>query len=257
VTQTVDGGTGYDLLSVNYSNSSVGITSTFNATNQQGSIKAGKNQVSYKNIEQLNITGTAYDDYIVGSNGNDYLSGGSGGNDTILGGAGNDNLTIEDSTGDNLLDGGNGKDYLYASGASGDNTLKGGAGDDSLYGGVASDILIGGSGNDVIYGNGGNDIFVFNSFTDGVDSLYDFDVTHELIEISAAGFGGGLLAGSLSASQFTLGASATTSNQRFIYDLSTGALYFDQDGSAGGFSQVQFAQLHNGVSLTENNFEVV
>ncbi|MGH1396920.1 MAG: calcium-binding protein, partial [Trichormus sp.] len=161
------------------------------------------------------------------------------------------------STGNNLLDGGDDNDYLSAIGALGDNTLYGGAGDDTLYGGLSRDILIGGSGNDVIYGYGGDDIFVFNSFTEGVDSLNDFDATNELIQVSADGFGGGLLAGSLLASQFTLGASATTSDQRFIYDLSTGALYFDQDGSAGGFSQVKFAQINSGSSLSENNFVVV
>ncbi|MEH2179022.1 hypothetical protein, partial [Nostoc sp.] len=47
------------------------------------------------------------------------------------------------------------------------------------------------------------------------------------------------------------------SNQRFIYDNITGGLYFDQDGSAGAFTQVKFAQLSAGLSLTKNNFVVV
>ncbi|MEH2381443.1 MAG: hypothetical protein V7K27_21560 [Nostoc sp.] len=38
--------------------------------------------------------------------------------------------------------------------------------------------------------------------------------------------------------------------------FATGALYFDKDGSATGFSQVQFAQLSTGLSLTNNNFVV-
>ncbi|MEH1831743.1 MAG: calcium-binding protein, partial [Nostoc sp.] len=63
--------------------------------------------------------------------------------------------------------------------------------------------------------------------------------------------------GSLQTSQFTIGTSATTSNQRFIYNNITGGLYFDLDGSAGGFTQVKFAQLLSGVSLTKNNFVVV
>ncbi|PHM08199.1 hemolysin [Nostoc sp. 'Peltigera malacea cyanobiont' DB3992] len=304
---------------------------------------AGPNQVSYKNIEQLNISGTEYDDLIVGSNGNDTLAGGRG-NNTILGGAGKDYLSADYSNGNNLLSGGDDNDSLDVSGSyddyrgnfsldaiSGKNTLNGGAGDDnlvtnyssgnnllnggdgndtltaagsaslySLYGaytvsgnnmlngGANDDRLIvdyssgnnlldggdgndtltasgasgkntfkGGKGNDNLYGGAGTDTFVFNSFSEGVDSIYNFNVTNELIQVSAAGFGGALSSGLLSASSFTLGASATTSNQRFIYNNTTGALYFDQDGSAGGFAQVQFAQLSGGVSLSQNNLLVV
>ncbi|MEH2070383.1 MAG: calcium-binding protein [Nostoc sp.] len=93
---TVDGGQGNDLLYV-YGDPFQGITSTFNATTNTGEITAGTYGVSYKNIEQLNITGTDYDDYIVGSNGNDTLSGGyiGGGNDTLIGGAGNDTFILD------------------------------------------------------------------------------------------------------------------------------------------------------------------
>ena len=203
----LDGGTGNDLLDYRGDSATEGITSTFNATTNIGSITAGTNRVSYKNIERLNISGTIYDDNIVGSKGNDTLNGGNAGNDTILGGAGND-------------------------------------------------ILTGGNGNDILYGNGGTDTFAFNNYNEGVDIIYDFNATNELIQVSANDFGGGLSPGSLSANQFTIGASATTSNQRFIYDSTTGALFFDQDGSASGFTQVKFAQLLSGLSLTKNNFVV-
>jgi Ca2+-binding RTX toxin-like protein len=195
VTQTVDGGTGDDLLSC-YAGSYYrydpieGITSTFNATTNIGSITVGTNRVSYKFIERLDILGTQFDDLIVGSNGNDTLSGGYGGNDSLIGGA-------------------------------------------------------------------GTDTFAFNSFNEGIDRLYDFNATNELIQISAAGFGGGLSSGSLKANQFTLGTSATTNTQRFIYNSATGGLFFDLDGSASGFTQVQFAELSGGVALTKNNFVVV
>jgi Ca2+-binding RTX toxin-like protein len=189
VNQTVDGGTGDDFLSIDYRNATEGITSTFDATTNTGSITAGTSSVSYKNIERFNILGTAYDDNIVGSNGNDRLSG----------------------------------NY----------------------------------GNDTLYGGDGTDTFAFNSFNEGIDTISDFNATNELIQVSAAGFGGGLSSGSLSASQFTLGTSATTIAQRFIYDNSTGELYFDRDGSASGFTQVKFAQLLGGVTLTETNFVVV
>ncbi|MBC6435995.1 calcium-binding protein [Nostoc sp. HG1] len=95
VTQTVDGGIGDDLLSAYYIYDPKRITSTFNATTNSGSITADMYRVSYKNIERLNITGTQYNDLIVGSNGNDTLSGGFGGNDTIDGGKGDDLLSVD------------------------------------------------------------------------------------------------------------------------------------------------------------------
>ncbi|MCL6751470.1 calcium-binding protein, partial [Nostoc sp. CCCryo 231-06] len=207
VTQTVDGGKGDDLLSADYTYATGGITSTFNATTNIGSITTGNNRVSYKFIEGLNIIGTTYDDNIVGSNGNDTLSGGNGGNDTIIGGAGNDILT-----------GG----YL---------------GNNTLYGGDGDDILNSFSNND-LYGGSGADTFAFYSYNQGIGSIYDFNATNELIQIQGVTFGGGLLTPIVSASQFTLGTSATTIAQRFIYDNVTGGLFFDQDGSASGFSQV-------------------
>ncbi|PHM08474.1 hypothetical protein [Nostoc sp. 'Peltigera malacea cyanobiont' DB3992] len=177
---TIDGGAGDDLLIVHDSGGSEGITSTFNATTNTGSITAGANRVIYKNIERLDIIGTFYDDLIVGGNGDDTLNGG-----------------------------------------------------------------------------GGTDTFAFNSFDEGIDRIDDFNTTNELIRVSVAGFGGGLSPGLLSVNQFKIGASASTSTQRFIYNDVTGGLFFDQDGSAIAFTQVQFGQLSAGLSLTKNNFVVV
>ncbi|MEH1888891.1 MAG: calcium-binding protein [Nostoc sp.] len=231
----LDGGVGDDSLNVN--------NSTGNNTLNGGA-----------DNDTLNADDSRGNNLLVGGDGNDYLSAsglgnysGIGlGNNTLNGGTGNDFLDVGFSTGKNLVDGGNGNDYLVASYASGNNTL---------IGGVGNDTLAGGNGNDVLYGGTGTDTFVFLTYNQGVDSIYDFNASSELIWVSASGFGGGLLPIYLSASQFTLGTSATTSAQRFIYDDTTGALYFDQDGS-GGATQVKFAQLSAGVSLTNNNFYV-
>ncbi len=217
------------------------------------------------------------------------------GNNTLNGGAGDDTLRADFSQGNNSLSGGDGNDFLSTSGSfyqyyyptSGNNTLNGGAGNDTLNadfsevpnllsggagddylqtifslsdnllsGGDGNDILIGGSGNDILYGGDGNDTFVFNSYNEGLDTIYDLNAANELIQVSAAGFAGGLSTGSLQISQFIIGASATTSSQRFIYDSTIGGLFFDQDGSGSAFAQVQFAQLSTGLSLTNNNFVV-
>ncbi|WP_445638474.1 Calcium-binding protein [Nostoc sp. DSM 114161] len=189
VIQTVDGGNGNDSLFTIYNSTAGGITSTFNATTNTGSITVGMYRVNYNNLEQLNISGTGNNDSIVGSNGNDTLNGGNG-NDSLSGGA-------------------------------------------------------------------GTDTFGFYNYNGGIDTIYDFNATNELIQIYGYSFGGGLSIGSLQASQFTIGTSASTSEQRFIYNSTTGALFFDQDGSAAAFSKIQFAQLSAGLSLTNNNFVVV
>ncbi|MEH2053026.1 MAG: calcium-binding protein [Nostoc sp.] len=347
---TIDGGAGDDLLRVSNYYTTAGITSTFDPTTNTGLITAGTRLVSYKNIERLDITGTSYDDNIVGNNGNDTISASSGyrDNDTIDGGAGDDllsyssydaaiNSTFDPTTNtgfitadtssvsyknierlyiagslesDNIV-GSNGNDTIIGNSVyspvttapdssfiSGNDTIDGGAGDDLLIvndsdgsyaltmtfntttneGSITADtssvsyknieqlyitgtryddILTGSSGNDTLNGGGGTDTFAFSSFNEGIDRLDDFNTTNELIRVSIAGFAGGLSPGSLSANQFTIGASATTSTQRFIYNDVTGALFFDQDGSASSFTQIQFAQLSPGSSLTKNNFVVV
>lgn len=340
---TIDGGRGEDLLSFYNYHGNNGVTSTFDIANNQGTIKAGTYLANYKNIEKLDIRGTYYNDNIVGTNGNDTLSGGGNGNDklyglagddslvadysngnnlldggqgndslsasgdvfeyrgevyidyiagnnTLKGGDGNDQLIANYTSGDNLLEGGDGDDYLSVSGqdfytyygvysATGDNTLRGGASNDKLIvdyssgnnlleggdgedylsaaGAAGNNILNGGNGNDTLIGGKGNDTFVFDSYNQGIDEIKNFDTTSDRIQISLIDFGGGLAKGTILASQFISGSSATNSDQRFIYNLGTGALYFDQDGSENAFTQIQFAQLSPAVSLTNNNFVVV
>nr|WP_267921671.1 calcium-binding protein [Nostoc favosum] len=289
---TIDGGRGDDLLSYT-ANSSEGITSTFDVTTNTGLITAGRNRVSYKNIERLEIAGTESDDNIVGSNGNDRIIGNFTfyvgyreyssvevirGNDTIDGGKGDDLLIVNDSgdtegegitstfnaiTNEGAITAGTNQvsykniERLEITGTQYDDLILGSNGNDTLNGGSGNDTLIGGKGNDSLIGGSGTDTFAFNSFNEGIDGIYDFNATNELIRVSAAGFGGGLSPGSLKTNQFSIGASATTSTQRFIYNDVTGALFFDQDGSAIAFTQVQFGQLSSGLSLTKNNFVVV
>ncbi|MHC5746889.1 MAG: beta strand repeat-containing protein [Nostoc sp.] len=264
---TINGGIGDDLLTVRFGNPTRGITTTFNATTNIGSITAGTDRVSYKNIERLSISGTYLDDNIVGNDGNDTLSGGDSGNDTIDGGIGDDLLIVRfgDSGGGinstfnattnigSITAGTNRVSYKNIERLSISGTYL----DDNIVGSNGNDYLIGSNGNDSLIGGGGTDTFAFNSSNEGVDTIYDFNAANELIQVSAAGFGGSLSPGTLLANQFTIGTSATTSEQRFIYNSTTGGLFFDLDGSASGSTQVQFAQLSTGLSLTENNFVVV
>ncbi|MHC5831565.1 MAG: calcium-binding protein, partial [Nostoc sp.] len=104
-----------------------------------------------------------------------------------------------------------------------------------------------GAGNDSLYGGLGINTFAVNSYNEGSDTLYNFKPTKDRIQVSANGFGGGLSAPSLKEDQFAIGTSASTLLQRFIYNDITGALFFDQDGSAHGFTQIKFAQLSAGL----------
>jgi serralysin len=62
--------------------------------------------------------------------------------------------------------------------------------------------------------------------------------------------------GTLSDDFFHVGAGAADLNDFIIYDDTTGALYYDSNGSAAG-QQVQFAHLDPGLSLTHTDFFVV
>ncbi|MBL1209971.1 MAG: calcium-binding protein, partial [Geminocystis sp. GBBB08] len=134
--------------------------------------------------------------------------------------------------------------------------LSGGDGNDTLIGGDGNDTLIGGGGNDTLTGGTGLDSFRFNSASEGVDLITDFNVIDDTIRVLGSGFGGGLVTGTLSTNQFSVGSSATTSAQRFFYNSSNGGLFFDVDGS-GATAAVQFATLNTGLALTNADIVVI
>ena len=113
------------------------------------------------------------DDTLLGYDGNDTLEGGRG-DDVLLGGAGED--TLEGGRGRDILSGGEGDDWLQ--GGHNDDTLYGGDGNDTLEGGAGNDTLRGGVGEDVLVGGSGHDVFVFDADTafDGVDTISDFNI---------------------------------------------------------------------------------
>ena len=123
------------------------------------------------------VTGTDGHDNIQGGGGHDWISGGAG-RDTLSGGSGNDTLLGGDGD-DRLLDGGSGND-----------TLDGGLGNDILVGGADDDVLLGGMGNDTLTGGTGDDTFTWvkgdqgTTATPAVDHVTDFDVAHDVLDIS-------------------------------------------------------------------------
>ncbi|MDT4834977.1 hypothetical protein FQZ97_686310 [compost metagenome] len=136
------------------------------------------------------FTGSADDEVIQGTSGNDQFNG-MGGMDTVsyrhaasdvtvsletlaaqsTGGAGTDTL----SNVENLI--GSGQDDTLI-GNSGNNQLFGLAGDDVLLGGDGDDWLVGGLGADTMTGGSGKDTFVWQkeALGGGVDHITDFQV---------------------------------------------------------------------------------
>jgi len=236
------------------------------------------------------LIGLDGDDTLEGGAGDDTLEGGAGA-DTLAGGAGNDlysyvntddviiesdglaggidtvaslvSLTLGDSLEnliligfallDNPINGtGNELDNTIT-GNDSNNILSGKQGNDALLGGGGDDRIVGGIGDDIITGGDGADRFYRWRSDTGVDTITDFQVGEDLLYFSAKGFGGNLVKGGvLGEEQFTLGISATTESNRFIYDTDTGNLFFDIDGT-GDSQQVQIATLSSGLALSNTD----
>lgn len=178
------------------------------------------------------------DDNIVGREDASTISG-LAGNDNLLGRAAND-----------VLNGDDGKDTL--NGGLGNDGLGGGSGNDALIGNTGDDLLNGGTGKDTLTGATGKDAFKFWTSNEGLDTIKDFVVVDDVIHVDKQGFGGGLTNGALKARQFQIGSSAKDSSDRFIYNKSTGALYFNKDG-IGGTAQNQIAKLSANLAMTNND----
>ncbi|MHC5739704.1 calcium-binding protein, partial [Nostoc sp.] len=239
---TLNGGTGDDVM-----NGGLGIDtyfidsasdSIFEDTNAGiDSVNTSITWTLGNNLENLTLTGTGAIDGI-GNILNNTIAGNSGANN-LFGNEGNDSL----------------------SGNNGDDLLDGGTGDDTILGGSGNDVLIGNFGNDVLTGSTGTDIFLFNSPNQGVDRITDFSTVDDTLHVSAAGFGGGLTAGDfITTDQILIGSGAvatTSGSQRFIYNTSTGALFFDADGNQTGFGAVQIATLSNKPTIGSNDIFVI
>ena len=174
------------------------------------------------------------------------------GDATLIGNAGIDYFI--GSAGNDALSGGDANDMLF--GVGNDDVLNGGAGNDSLDGGAGIDKLNGGVGKDTLTGGAGNDTFVFDAAlnaTTNVDTITDFvSGTDKINLINGTGPFSAIATGSLTyavagATLDILGDSgantAATSATRIIYDPSSGALYYDADGTGTGAAAIQFATL--------------
>ena len=186
--------------------------------------------------------GTSRADTIKGSGiANGFV--GYGGNDTLDGGGGTD-----------IIDGGSGNDKIY--GGTGDDIIGGDSGNDWLSGGSGTDFIVGGSGLDTMSGGSGTDFFVFDArpSASSIDTVTDFSVKSDTIMLDNGIFKVAASSkGVMSSSAFRKGAMALDSSDRIIYDNSTGALYYDPDGT-GSKAAVQIANLSKSLAMTYKDF---
>lgn len=243
------------------------------------------------------LTGGDGNDKLVGKAGKDTLDGGIG-NDTLNGGLGNDTYIVDSTgdilkespdagvdtvqssvtrslggNQDNLIltgtsaingTGNNLGNLLTGNGAA--NTLTGNAGNDTLDGGADNDLLKGGLGNDTLIGGDGADFFIFNTNLDAVgniDVLIDFVSGTDKIRLDDDIFLAfdATVSGTLTTIQLYMATGATAAQDAFdriIYNTSTGALYYDEDG-LGGVSSIQFALLGTSAhpGLATDDFRVI
>lgn len=156
----------------------------------QGVTCAGEKATRVDTDGHGSITGTEFDDVIVGRGGPDVIRGrggddlicGLGGDDRLFGGPGNDSLlggtgddVLSGGTGDDTLQGGPGNDDLTGGpgadlldGGTGDDTLRGGLGNDRLRGGRDRDLLVASPGRDILDGGPGRDTAAFGAAASGI-----------------------------------------------------------------------------------------
>ncbi|QSJ15475.1 FG-GAP repeat protein [Nostoc sp. UHCC 0702] len=237
------------------------------------------------------LTGGAGNDILDGGAGSDRLLGGTG-NDTYIvdtirdvvvenADAGEDtvqsavNYTLTANVEYLILTGtanstGTGNDLNNTiTGNSGDNLLKGLGGNDTLLGNVGDDTLIGGAGNDILTGGSGSDRFLFGSgaaFTNssfGVDTLTDFVKGTDKIALSKTSFNA--LSSTLNAGEFSTinteivneAALAGASSGKIVYNLATGNLLYNPNGSTTGLDNGGlFATLTGIPNLDTNDFVI-
>ncbi|NES20941.1 MAG: calcium-binding protein [Symploca sp. SIO3E6] len=263
-----DGGAGIDIV---YFQENSAVTADLSQGSATYINDAGVEVVeTLINIESL--VGTAFNDTLIGDENNNWLRGdagidffdGGGGSDTadfinkefaITGDLNTETVTYTDANGNTIVE--TIRNIENLQGTRLDDLLRGNAQKNSLRGRDGNDTLFGGAGDDLLEGGIGADIFGFSSPNQGIDTITDFNSTQgDLIQISANDFGGGLTLGTLDIDQFTIGSAATQASDRFIYNDTTGALFFDPDGT-GTLAQVQLAQLSGGVALSNNDIFVV
>jgi Ca2+-binding RTX toxin-like protein len=232
-----------DLSSANFNASDIikggAGSDTIALTDQTGIVVTDAAFTNVTGIETLKIGGAADDAVTLGAKAS-----------ADVGGLGH-LFTLDDSAGLGGL-------TLDGSAMTADLKVLAGAGTDVLVGGAGNDSFFAGLGNDIFTGGGGNNVFGFNSLSIGSDRITDFNNTTraDQIQVSAAGFGGGLAVNQDVTSVFGSSANASfaSTSERFHFDTANQTLYYSANGSGG--TAIAIAQIEAGVTLHPHDIHV-
>lgn len=220
------------------------------------------------------LRGGTGDEIFDGDFDDDFINGG-GGADTMTGGLGDDVFVVDDE-GDVVIEvAGQGADevrssvsYTMTAGierlvltGSAAIDATGNASRGTIVGNRGDNVISGLGGIDMLIGGKGRDTFVFDSnlnAASNVDTITDFNLRDDLIELDTAIFGEIAGSGALTAGQFRANAAgaAGDADDRIIYETDTGRLFYDRDGN-GAAAAVQFALIENLKAITAADFVVV
>jgi len=287
----LDGGKGDDVLAGGFGNDTYIVDSAYDVAIENSN--AGNDLISSSiswtlgsNIENLMLIGDAAingkgngdDNIITGNSARNILDGGAG-NDLLVGGSGDDTYIV-DSAGDIIKEQLNqGSDSVessvdWALGANLENLYlmgtasingTGNSANNIIIGNMANNILDGKRGADTLAGMGGADIFYFSSKevigNTGATHIMDFNAAEgDLIRIkrSAFGFGSGINVTVAKITSSTELNAALGTASAFVYDSSTGNLYWNQNGAiAGAGAGGVFAVLDNHADLDNSSISLV
>lgn len=212
-----------------------------------------------------NATGGSGDDLITGNSANNILIGGLG-NDTLNGSSGINTASYDGTAAGVIVN----LSLTSAQNTVGARTdtllaienLTGSSFNDTLTGNTGNNVLNGGLGNDTLAGGTGLDYFLFNtplSESNNKDLITDFNIVDDVIQLENSIMTSiGSTTGVLASTEFFVGAAAHDADDSIIYNKSTGALYYDKDGT-GISAAVQIAMVGttSHPSLTYADFWVV
>lgn len=267
---------------VTYASATAPITVSLAIGVQQNTGGAGLDTLI--NIE--NLVGSSFNDNLIGNTknnslngraGNDTLDGGVG-SDSMIGGLGNDSFVVNvvgDVVTENLNEGTDtvnssvtytlpanvenltltGASPINGTGNGLINTITGNAANNQLNGGAGNDTINGGIGIDSLTGGIGNDIFRFTT-TGQIDTVTDYNVANDTIQLENAIFTKLTTTGTLAAAQFRIGAQAADSNDFIVYNNITGALSYDANGNGVG-AMVTIAMIGVGLNMTNADIVVI
>ena len=267
---------------VSYASATTAVTASLVIATQQNTTGAGLDTLT--NIE--NLIGSGYNDSLTGNTKNNILNGGVG-NDTLNGGVGadtmvgglGDDIFVVSQTGDIVTEKpGEGADKINSSvaytlpvnvenltltgvlaingtGNGQANKITGNSANNQLVGGAGNDTLDGSTGTNHLTGGTGNDIFKFTT-TGHVDTIADYNVANDTIQLENAVFTALTTTGTLAASRFRIGTQAVDADDFIIYNNATGALLYDANGNGAG-AAVQIAMVGTGLAMTNADLVVI